>query len=245
MPKIKAVFFDLDDTLVLTSVADKKAFIKVTELAKAKHAAIDESALLAAFKKRFKATPWDVTHKVEVTQWRAGMWLESLQEQSVDNKECANAMQKCFDDTRLADFPFIPGTEEMVKAFEAAGVQIVIITNGHHFIQHEKLKACAADTIFKNIIVGGDEVLAGRKEKPDPNIFQKACEMVGVRACEAVHVGDSLTTDIQGGINSGLAATIFISEALVTPPVDGPQPTFIVALATEVPACIAKIEVEA
>ena len=38
---------------------------QVTALAKAKHAAIDEEVLLAAFKKRFKATPWDVTHKVQ------------------------------------------------------------------------------------------------------------------------------------------------------------------------------------
>ena len=27
------------------------------------------------------------------------------------------------------------------------------------------------------ILVGGEEVLAGRKEKPDPGIFLKACEL--------------------------------------------------------------------
>lgn len=42
--------------------------------------------LLAAFKKRFKATPWDVEYKVEVTQWRARMWHEALQEQKVEDE---------------------------------------------------------------------------------------------------------------------------------------------------------------
>jgi hypothetical protein len=41
--------------------------------------------LFTAFKKRFKATPWDVTYKVEVTEWRAGLWLESLREQNFDD----------------------------------------------------------------------------------------------------------------------------------------------------------------
>ena len=43
----------------------------------------------------------------------------------------------------------------------------------HTQIQHEKLKACKAADWFKNIIVGGDEVVAGRKEKPDKAIFLK------------------------------------------------------------------------
>ena len=46
------------------------------------------------------------------------------------------------------------------------------------------------------ILVGGEEVLAGRKEKPDPGIFLKACELAGCTPAEAIHVGDSLTTDV-------------------------------------------------
>jgi hypothetical protein len=47
----------------------------------------------------------------------------------------ADAIQKCFDDTRLADFPFIDGTLAMLATFKARGIKVVIITNGHHFIQ--------------------------------------------------------------------------------------------------------------
>mmetsp|Transcript_29029 Transcript_29029/g.48733 ORF Transcript_29029/g.48733 Transcript_29029/m.48733 type:complete len:251 (-) Transcript_29029:188-940(-) len=239
---IKAVFFDLDDTLVLTGEADRRAFAAISTLVKSNNGAIDDQELFNAFKKRFKATPWDVTYKVEVTEWRAGLWLESLREQNIDDTPLADAIQKCFDDTRLADFPFIDGTLAMLATFKARGIKVVIITNGHHFIQHEKLKACKAAELFEYILVGGDEVVAGRKEKPDAGIFLKACQLAGVDPSEAVHVGDSLTTDIQGGINAKLAATVFVSKKLEVAPAGGPQPTFTVATAIEIVECIDKLE---
>lgn len=170
-------------------------------LAKQRQPTVDDEAMLAAFKKRFKSDPWDTTHAVEVTQWRVGHWAAALKEQGIDDavhprrvlltptdafdflsqaphsavcslatanrsgvssgaclvlgrapprrraahmdsigvqfrwQELAAALQKCFDDTRLGDFPFIAGTQEMVDALTAAGIAIVIITNGHHFVR--------------------------------------------------------------------------------------------------------------
>jgi N-acylneuraminate-9-phosphatase len=71
-------------------------------------------------------------------------------------------------------------------------------------------------------------VLAGRPEKPAQSIFLKACALVGVSPAEAVHVGDSLTTDVAGGNGARLAATVFVSRSGAAAPADGPQPTFTV-----------------
>lgn len=46
----------------------------------------------------------------------------------------------------------------MLRELEAAGLQLVIITNGHHHIQRAKLLHCAAADVFSNILVGGEEV---------------------------------------------------------------------------------------
>lgn len=45
----------------------------------------------------------------------------------------------------------------MVKELEAAGLAVVIITNGHHKVQRDKLEACNAYRLFHHIIVGGGE----------------------------------------------------------------------------------------
>jgi len=40
--------------------------------------------------------------------------------------------------------------------------------------------------------------------KPNPRIFQAALQRAGVSAWEAVHVGDSLTTDVAGARGAGI-----------------------------------------
>ena len=75
-----------------------------------------------------------------------------------------------------------------------------MITNGHHRVQRDKLAAVRAHELFPDpsaIIVGGEEVLRGGREKPSREIFLKACRVARCAPNEAAHVGDSLATDVQ------------------------------------------------
>ena len=69
------------------------------------------------------------------------------------------------------------GLQEMIAKMRTDGIHTVIITNGHAEIQQTKLKACKAVELFDGILVGGEEVLAGRHEKPHPSIFLAACKL--------------------------------------------------------------------
>ena len=48
--------------------------------------------------------------------------------------------------------------QEMLERLEADGLTLVIITNGHHEIQRDKLARCNADSAIRHVLVGGDEV---------------------------------------------------------------------------------------
>jgi N-acylneuraminate-9-phosphatase len=98
--------------------------------------------------------------------------------------------------------------------------------------------------LFENIIVGGEEVLAGRKEKPDRGIFMKACKYVGCLPSEAIHVGDSLGADIQGGINAELLATVFINVKSRDASTFKPMPTYTIKHIAELKEIIDKLLVE-
>lgn len=76
----------------------------------------------------------------------------------------------------------------MISKMREDGIHTVIITNGHAEIQQTKLKACKAVELFDGILVGGEEVLAGRHEKPHPSIFLAACKLSG---CQPSEVGRS------------------------------------------------------
>eukprot|EP00873_Tetraselmis_striata_P010916 jgi/Tetstr1/431180/TSEL_020892.t1 len=239
---VKAVFFDLDDTLAITSGYDKVAWKAVGELAMERNDKVSAAQLIEDFRKLFGTKPWDTTHKVPVTKWRAGLWLEALQKQSIDDEPLSEALQAKYDEVRYSLFEFVDGVEDMVKELEAAGLAVVIITNGHHKVQRDKLEACNAYRLFHHIIVGGEEVYGGRMEKPDAAIFHKACQYVGCSASEAVHVGDSLGSDIGGAINAGLAASIWINPEGTPAPEGKPQPTYVARIVTETPSIIAKMQ---
>lgn len=76
--------------------------------------------------------------------------------------------------------------QDLVKEVRARGLEAVIITNGHPNIQRGKLAACDAAASFAHILVGGEEIAAGRAEKPAASIFFSACRLAG---CEPHEVG--------------------------------------------------------
>ena len=79
-----------------------------------------------------------------------------------------------------------------------------------------------------------EEVLKGEYEKPHPSIFAKACKLADCTESEAIHVGDSLKTDVQGGINAKVAATIWINAKDKDLTTDEPKPDYIVKVVTEI-----------
>ncbi|MCO5602677.1 hypothetical protein L7F22_056813 [Adiantum nelumboides] len=190
---MEAVFFDLDDTLVLTHAADKSAHRAVTRLLAAHLPHIDHQAVLDSFLVHFVSEPWDPHHQIDVTEWRSQLWNRGLLCQNVDDMDLARDLQSCFDSERLLAFRWADGVEALVMGLQSHDVKVGIITNGHSKVQRAKLKACKAENLFTVIVVGGEEL----NEKPHKEIFLKACKMAGCEPEKAIMVGDNLKTDIQ------------------------------------------------
>jgi len=64
---------------------------------------------------------------------------------------------------------------------------------------------------FSTILISASEGI----RKPDPQIFEKACKLMGIESSEAVMVGDTLEADILGAHNCGMKA-IWIKRRKVT-----------------------------
>jgi putative hydrolase of the HAD superfamily len=83
---------------------------------------------------------------------------------------------------------------------DAAGIRIGLITNGDRDFQLAKLEAMALDSRIEQVITSGELGFA----KPDPRIFDFACEKFGVPPSAALYVGDRLHTDAIGAAKAGL-----------------------------------------
>lgn len=86
--------------------------------------------------------------------------------------------------------------KEQKKKFE-----IVLVTNGTAVAQKKKLEKSGLQDIVNHIFIS--EIVG--YEKPDINFFKKVISEFGINdLSEVLIIGDSLTSDIQGGYNAGI-----------------------------------------
>lgn len=84
--------------------------------------------------------------------------------------------------------------------------QLVIMTNGFGDVQKSRLHNSALTDHFDHIVISEE---AGY-QKPNPGMFDYAFSKIGNAAkSKTIIVGDSLTSDIQGGINYGIDTVWF------------------------------------
>ncbi|HHI5022264.1 TPA: HAD family hydrolase [Vibrio parahaemolyticus] len=203
---LKAIFFDMDETLCGTSQADKAAgqkfaaWIQQTYPQASDPQAFLQRYLQGVYKKLNAEFPQLVALLPDENAFRCGLIQTILAENGIHiDAEQAQQAQHYFDSARMGAFTFFPGVKEMLTDLRKH-YKLVVITNGPIFSQHPKLKATQMDEWVDHIIVGSEEP----EEKPAASIFQKALNLVDVKPEEALHIGDSLAADIAGANNMGI-----------------------------------------
>jgi YjjG family noncanonical pyrimidine nucleotidase len=95
----------------------------------------------------------------------------------------------------------IDEAEEICKYLKNKGYRVVILTNGIKKVQVSRLEKSSIKEYIDNMLVS-EEVGVN---KPDPIIFDYLFKSMGhINKHDAIMIGDSLTADIQGGINYGI-----------------------------------------
>jgi putative hydrolase of the HAD superfamily len=94
--------------------------------------------------------------------------------------------------------------EDVLPALHAVAGRcaLAILTNGIGEVQRAKLRSTALESFFATIVISGELGFG----KPDRRAFEQTLAMLGVAAGEAVMVGDSLARDIVPARANGIAA---------------------------------------
>lgn len=235
---VKAIFFDLDHTLVDCETADLRTYEIIAQIARSTVFDMYTPALIHDFRQLLVAAPFDPQGIIDVHTWRTGLWKKALAIQNINHPDLPERLNQAFHGERLAFYAFTPDIHAMLKKLlqDYTGI---IITNGDATIQRPKLAACKAEELFgSNIIVGGEE----KHEKPHPSIFLKACELAQCKPNEAIMVGDRLKTDILGGFNAGLGATVWVNPKNEPIKDNNPIPHFQIVSMMELPSIMAHLK---
>lgn len=113
-------------------------------------------------------------------------------------------------DSHLGETPFeaVPQAEETLVAIKKKGFKVGIITNTTISTEKDVRKVLQQLGLENYIDFVVTSVDAGC-EKPDGRIFSMALRSAGVKASDAVMVGDRVAKDIVGGNRIGMKTILF------------------------------------
>jgi len=107
----------------------------------------------------------------------------------------------------------LDGAAELLAAVRPHA-RIGIVTNNLLDEQRDKLAYCGLAPLVDELVVSDDVGVS----KPERGIFDIALDRLGVRAEEAVMVGDSWANDIVGAVGAGIRAVWFNPDRKPMPP---------------------------
>ena len=84
------------------------------------------------------------------------------------------------------------------------GCRLGVVSNGDSQHQRKKLKHIGVLHRFDSVVISGDTGVS----KPDPRIFSRSLAQLGVDACEALFAGDDYERDYLGAARAGLHACL-------------------------------------
>lgn len=133
----------------------------------------------------------------------------------------------------LAEGSFlIPGALEVVRQL-AEMAPIAVVTNGLSRVQRSRFAGSGVAEYVEHLVIS-DEV---GSQKPEPGIFDVALEpFEGVPLEEILMVGDSLTSDIAGGVRYGISTCWYNPEGRTND--SGPTPTHEIRRLEDLPSLI-------
>ena len=208
MPKtseVKAVLFDLGDTLVNTHAAETlQKILQVLDIVKS----IDsvEHAMMESIKE-FEAQKHS---NLSAREFYRELNLLHLKHLGITNQAVAEILAEEID-TRWFEFANVhayPDVKETLQQLRKKGLKLGLITGGYEVDIEQMLPRAGLEGFF-DVAVGADTT---RNRKPCPEVFRYALKKLKVRADEAVFVGDSLERDYQAAKKVGMRAVMINRE---------------------------------
>lgn len=225
---IKAIFFDLDDTLLWDQKSVKEAFAATCKFAEERFG-IDPDRLEEAVRENarelyssYETFPFtqmiginpfeglwgefkDETEDFRklsniVPEYRKNAWTLGLKQLGIDDLAFGAELGELFPKNRRK-VPFVYDDTFQVLDTLKKDYRLVLITNGSPDLQNTKLTITPElAPYFDHIVISGGY----GKGKPDRGIFENALSLMSLQKEEAVMVGDNLNTDILGANRAGI-----------------------------------------
>lgn len=214
---VKAVFFDLDDTLCAYWDAVRYGLKKTWS--ECGHEDIEPREFVQAWAKCFRA----FCPSVKTSEWHAGYLVTgkptrdhvmalTLEELDRPDEELAEILGNRYALARNEGLRLFEGAEALLASL-VDRFPLGLITNGPADIQSSEVDVLGIRPYFQTILIEGEFGIG----KPDQRIFCEAEARCGYSGTEVIFVGNSYAHDVIPAIEAGWR-TIWVSQDSDVPP---------------------------
>ena len=256
---IRAILFDLDNTLIFEDESTLQAVRGAADLAHDRvgsdgaalaQAVVETAEMLwsasplrtygEAFGVWWGETLWgDFIGDTEAArgvcalapEFRRAVWRGALAKVGVSDQTLAADLERAYVRIRRSGEKLDPAADTLLAGL-SSGHRLALVSNGAGDVQREKLSRTPFARYFSAVVISM-EIGIG---KPDPRIFQRALELIDVDARDTVMVGDSLARDVAGAHSAGVRA-VWIDRKLWDEP-DAPAPDARIERLSDLPAAL-------
>ena len=221
---LRTILFDLDDTLLDFAAAEASALRHaLTELGLPAGDAVLERYHI------INRRQWELLEDGVLTREEVlvGRFERLFQELGMD----ASALEICtrYERYLAQGHDLVPGALELLAEL-APRYDLYLASNGTASVQHSRLALSGIGRWFRGIFIS-EEV---GWDKPRPEFFQACFDAIpGFSRETALMVGDSLTSDIRGGIRAGIRTCWF--DPTGRPPAPDIQPDYTIGRLADLP----------
>ena len=223
----KFLLLDLDDTILDFHKAEYFALRKTLE-----HFGLNPSDEVCARYSVINQAHWEALERKEMTRQQVlvGRYEVLFSEYGIEADAAACAA--FYADALSQGHYFLPGAEETL-ALLAAKYPLYLVSNGTASVQYGRLQSAGIGKYFEAIFISQEVGV----NKPDKLFFDRCFEKIpGFDPQVAIIVGDSLTSDILGGKNAGIATCWVNAQGKPARP--DIQPDYEITSLTQLPALL-------
>ena len=239
---IRAIFFDLDDTLYNGTLAWKKAEEETFSVLLTRRPDIREQEFRVAWEAVNQSLFRDLfAGNTSMAEVRDKRFRQTLADMGIPNDHLADELNDFLGNTFLSHLELFHDVSVMDSL--RLHFHVGIITNGagdaHPDSQYSKaVSLCLLDKVDSFWV--SDNV---GYRKPDPRIFHEALNAIAVEPQAAVFVGDSIPNDMAGANLSGMVSILVCRSAHAQIPISMEQrPDYTVSSLFEIPEIVDRIK---
>lgn len=211
MKNIKAILFDLDGTLRLNFPTGGEVFLKYLETLDMNFSEEDKVRVEHWEYLYFANSPEIQADGIAFEGDFAGFWINFSKRRlmafgisETRATELAPHVSKYMNENYKPHVK-VPDEIPLILSLLQEGGYILGVVSNRETPFHEELQELKLDSYFSFTLAAGEV----GSFKPDALIFERALEIAGVSASEAMYIGDNYFADIVGSKNAGLMPVLY------------------------------------